>query len=326
MTDRAGNSAQVVRGTVGNWDSVRLIGPGGSLEATFIPGLGMVGSSLRHLGAELLGQRGGPEAYAERKSTFGIPLLHPWANRLRAWEYERGGHQVRLERESPVLKADPATGLPIHGALAACPHWELRGSGADENRAWVEASLDYAAHPELMATFPFAHRLTYRASVSDQALAISLEVTPTGAERVPIAFGFHPYLTLPGSDRESWEIQLPVERRAVLDDRGIPTGRDEPVAAVKASGPLGARTFDDSFPRLGSPQPVFSLSDGVRLVEVRFSESYPVAQVYAPSGSQFIALEPMTAPVDALSSGRGLPVVEPGETFSAEFSIRILRL
>jgi len=52
------------------------------LRATFVPGAGMVCSSLRHDGAELLAQRNGVRAYAERGSTMGIPLLYPWANRL----------------------------------------------------------------------------------------------------------------------------------------------------------------------------------------------------------------------------------------------------
>ena len=47
-----------------------------------MPDVGMVGRSLRHRGEEMLGQRGGLEAYAARGSSFGLPLLHPWANRL----------------------------------------------------------------------------------------------------------------------------------------------------------------------------------------------------------------------------------------------------
>jgi aldose 1-epimerase len=50
-----------------------------------------------------------------------------------------------------------------------------------------------------------------------------------------------------------------------------------------------------------------------------------VAQVYAPEGSALIAFEPMTAPVDALSSGKGLRLVDPGQSFSAEFTIAVDR-
>ena len=61
---------------------VRLRSEGGELEAAFAPEAGLVGCSLTHRGEELLGQRKGLEEYARSGSTFGIPFLHPWANRL----------------------------------------------------------------------------------------------------------------------------------------------------------------------------------------------------------------------------------------------------
>ncbi|HWD65865.1 MAG TPA: aldose 1-epimerase [Solirubrobacteraceae bacterium] len=307
-------------------EPVRLGSPGGTLEAAFLPGLGMVGSSLRFSGQELLGQRQGPQAYAERKSTFGIPLLHPWANRLSAWEYEVEGRRVTLDRDSPVLKADPDTGLPIHGALAACPYWDLRDVGSQETEAWAEATLDYGAHSELMAVFPFAHRLDFRAAVTDRELSVRLSVTATGGERVPISFGLHPYLTLPGGQREDWEVELPARRRALLDDHGIPTGGHDELGPDELSGPLGERTFDDNFDELSGDPPTFSLAGQGLRIELRYDEGYPIAQAYAPEGSSFIAFEPMTAPVDALRTGRGLRLIDPGDSFTAHFTISVAEL
>lgn len=325
MSGQDQSGARVLSGRAGDWDSLRLIGPGAGLEATFLPGLGMVGSSLRHGGEELLGQRNGPEGYAERQSTFGIPLLHPWANRLRAWEYEQAGKTVHLDRESPVLKADPDTGLPIHGALAASPYWEVTELDADQTEAWLEAALDYGAHDELLAVFPFPHRLHMSARLGAGELSVRLTVDSTGDIPVPIAFGFHPYLSLPGGSRQDWQIELPVRRRALLDEHGIPTGEHRDLAPGELAGPLGSRTFDDSFDALDGEPPVFSVADPGRRVSVAYSEGYPVAQVYAPEGSSLIAFEPMTAPVDALSSGQGLRLVDPGQSFTAEFTIGVHR-
>ena len=64
------------------FEAVELRSP--ELTAAFVPDLNMIGCSLEHRGEELLGQRGGLAAYAERGSSMGIPLLHPWANRLDA--------------------------------------------------------------------------------------------------------------------------------------------------------------------------------------------------------------------------------------------------
>ena len=63
---------------------------------------------------------------------------------------------------------------------------------------------------------------------------------------VPIAFGWHPYVTIPGVPRADWEVTLPVESRLVVDDRQIPTGD---VEAVEYPQPLrlGDREFDEGY-------------------------------------------------------------------------------
>jgi len=313
-------SARVTRGEVDGYDAVTLAGPGGGLEATFLPHLGMVGCSLRHRAEELLAPRGGAAAYAERGSTFGIPLLHPWANRLSAWEYECQGHAVSLDPDSPVTHRDGDTGLPIHGLLAASPFWTVADTAADPAAARLTANLDFGAHPELLAAFPFPHRLEMTATVNDSELAISVVVTATSTEPVPIAFGFHPYIGLPGSDRRTWEIELPVRRRAQLSEQGIPTGEHEAIEPGSLDGPLGERTFDDSFDELDE-RPVFRVSDARRKVSVEFRSGYRVAQVYAPAASGFICFEPMTSPVDALRSGCGLASTGPDGNFRADFAL-----
>jgi aldose 1-epimerase len=278
----------------------------GELEATVLPELGMVISSLRHQSAELLAQRGGVDAYAARGSTFAIPLLHPWANRLLGWEYEFAGRPVVLERDWKVLHIDGDTGFAMHGLLAASPYWRGISTASD----LVVAELDFGAVPEYMAAFPFAHTLRLKVRVltgPPSALSVSLTVFNDDTVPVPISFGFHPYLTLPDADRSEWILSLPV-------------------AGGSLDGPLGARTFDDPFKSLDSPvggAPSFSVAGGGRRLTVRFSSGFDVAQVYSPADAQLICFEPMTAPVDALRTGEGLRSVAPGETFTAVFDVLV---
>jgi aldose 1-epimerase len=82
---------------VGDQTSVVLGGDGpDGIEASFVPGAGMVGCSLRHRGEELLGQRGGLDAYLAERSTMGIPLLHPWANRVAKLGFTVAGREIDL--------------------------------------------------------------------------------------------------------------------------------------------------------------------------------------------------------------------------------------
>lgn len=317
----SGSGYAIEDGALDGLAAVVLSSGSGGLEATFAPGAGMVCASLRHEGEELLGQRKGLRAYAETGSSMGIPLLHPWANRLDGLGYRTGGGDtVTLDPSRSPLRLD-GNGLPIHGLLAASPHWEVVERVAVDGAATLVAVLDFGAHPDLLAAFPFPHVLSITATLEGRRLTVATTLRNTGLLPVPVAFGFHPYLRLPGAPRAEWKVELPVVRRALLNDRGIPTGEAE--AAPFTGGPLGERAFDDLFTALREPA-VFALEGGGRRVEVEFTEGYPVAQVYGGPGDDFVCFEPMTAPTNALATGDGLRTVAPGGAFAAEFAISLI--
>ncbi len=292
----------------------------GGLEALFVPEAGMVGCSLRHRGEELLGQRGGLRAYVAERGTMGIPLLHPWANRLGRERFTVGGCEVVLDSPSAPVSRDP-NGLPIHGLLSAAKGWRVERQEAVESGARLAASFDFGAHRELMAAFPFPHVLTIEATLARSALTITTEVRASGATEVPISFGFHPYFRLPGIDRARWQVEIPVSERLRLGEDMLPTGEREAVRVD--AGPLGSRTFDDAYAAPEGSKP-FVVAGGRRRVEVTFDEGYPYAQVYAPADDDVIALEPMTAPTNALvTGGRDLPFAAPGDRYRATFHVTV---
>jgi galactose mutarotase-like enzyme len=287
----------------------------GDLEARFAPGANMVGCSLRHRGEELLGQRDGVAAYVARGKTFGIPLLHPWANRLGEWRYDVDGRTVDLDG-SPLVRGEEH-GLPIHGALPAGAEWRVVQTTPEA--LWAE--LDWTADPARMAIFPFAHVVELRAVVDGDGLTVETTIVATGEDAVPLSFGFHPYLSPPGAPRERWQVELPAMAHLALDDKELPTGAREPWGAQRFT--LGDRTFDDGFALDGSGAARFAVSDGARRLEVAFENGFPYAQVFAPPGQALICFEPMTAPTDALRTHDGLRLVAPGERASAAFAIRV---
>jgi galactose mutarotase-like enzyme len=289
------------------------------LRAVVHPELAMLTSSLTHRGAELLGQRNGIAAYADHGSTMGIPLLHPWANRLGATRYSLGGIDVALDLGSDLLHFDD-NGLPMHGLRLAGAGWLTGDPVARESGASVSATLDFGATPKLLAAFPFPHRITVSTTISAAALETRVAIEATGDLGVPLALGFHPYFAPPGVERAAWELETPVLRRADLDERGIPTGVDHAVAPVR--GPLAEQTFDDLYTDLADP-PIFSVSGGGRRIALEFREGYHVAQIYAPSHDAVIAFEPMTAPTNALQSGWMLRTVPPGGRVHTSFAVTI---
>jgi aldose 1-epimerase len=298
---------------------VALVSRESEIRVGFAPGAGMVGYSLTHRDEELLGGASGLRAYVERGSTFGLPLLHPWANRLAEWNYEVHGRRVELSAERPQVHMDE-NGLPIHGLTSASPHWDVVGRTPGNGHVAIAARLDFGAREELMAGFPFPHEVHVQAELRGDTLTIVTILLPTGSVPVPVSFGWHPYLRLPGVPRSDYRVELPARRHALLDERGIPTGEMEPFSWTP--GALGERTFDDLFDELDRPAR-FALEGGGRRIELELGDGYPVAQVYAPPGGDFVCFEPMTAPTNALLSGDRLRSVEPSESFSATYTIAV---
>jgi aldose 1-epimerase len=304
--------------------SIRVHGSGGvgavtlasgQLEATFVPELNMLGTSLRLGGEEFVMLQGGVARYRSRAAT-GIPLLAPWANRLAGWSYRAAGRRVDLSGRD--LTTDP-NGIPIHGTMWA-ESWEVETLTARDRTARLHAVFVYG-RPDLLAAFPYPHRLEMAIANDGRSVSIATTVRPTGDRAVPVSFGFHPYLRLPRGRRSGWRLRLPKRAHLDLDEHMIPTGRsmDEPAESL----PVGRRTFDDGYELTGGR--TLGLEGDEHRLSVSFGAGYPYAQVFAPPGAGFVCLEPMTAPTNALTKG-SCPVVEPGEAFTARFSIRPERI
>src|SRR5215218_1120609 len=307
----------VARGTLEGFQTVTLAA--GDLEASFAPGLGMVGVSLRHGGEELLDRQAGLSAYAERGAVMGVPILHPWANRLAGFDYAIDGRAVRLPSGPPLVRCEEH-GLPIHGLLNGSRHWRLLPLAGDSGGPRLRAALDFGARPDLLAAFPFPHTVTLDVALDAAGLTIATTLAATGDVPVPVAFGFHPYVRVPGVDRSAWRLELPARRRLFTDARAIPSGGHEDEHAVRLT--LGTRGFDDGFDRIVDGAE-FAVAGGGRRIAVTFLTGYPAAQVFSPPGARFVCFEPMTAPANALRSGDGLRRVAPGAGFTAAFRIAV---
>jgi aldose 1-epimerase len=291
-----------------------------SAEAVYAPGAGMVCSSLRHEGEELLGLRDGLAAYADRAKTMGIPLLHPWANRLRGLEYEALGRKVRLDPATMPVKLEEH-GLPIHGLLGGDPRWHVRRHEAGEDGARLVAEFDFTHDPVLLAAFPFPHRLRLEALLRGAELTVVATLLAELAGPVPAAFGFHPYFVLPGVRRAEWRVELPAMRHMELDDRGLPTGAATP--EPPRGGALGSETYDDAYALEEGRPARFALTGGGRRIAVDFLEGFPNAQIFAPAALDVVCFEPMAAPVDPFATPGAYPVAGPGEAFTAAFRVAV---
>lgn len=286
----------------------------GATSFVVLPEVGMLGVSLTHHGREFLDLHGGVAA-AKAGHTTGLALLAPWANRLDGDVYRVGSKKVDLT--NAVVHRD-GNGLPIHGTFVGRSGWEIVSMRTQTGTASLVARFDATNADEVLASFPFPFEIAVGFTLTHGRLTVATTLSATSRRAVPVAFGWHPYFRLPESAFEKLRLSLPARQRLVLDDRQLPTGGEvnEPANTAK----LADHSFDDGY-RLGRDRQLL-LNGGRRRLGIALDRNYPYAQIFAPPGSDFVALEPMTCPTAALSRGT-TPIVEPEERFTARFAISL---
>lgn len=308
-----------------DYEVIELVSPA-NVTASFVPLAGMVCNSMRHDGEEMLGQRYGLKGYIESGKTFGVPILAPWANRLGRMAYavvhEGGGvRRIDVNRDTPHLRFD-VYDQPIHGLLRGSRDWEIIELEATAHEAWITARLLFDQRRIDFAAFPFEHQIDIKVTLRGTSLTFSTEITATGQDEVPIAFGWHPYMAIPGLPRSEWDVYLPFTRRCPLDATLLPTGTREDVEPI--IGRVGEVYLDDLFADVANGTTAYIRGNG-RKMSIRFDTGYDWAILYGPPHRDHICVEPMTAASDPFSGQDPMEVVPRGGSFRAAFTISVDR-
>ncbi|MBC9735128.1 aldose 1-epimerase family protein [Nocardioides marmotae] len=265
------------------------------------------------------------DGFAEEEMSAGGrgQLLVPWPNRVRDGQYSFEGSDLQL----PL--SEPARNNASHG-LARWVAWSV------EEHTGHSVSLQY----RLMAQtgYPWTLDLHVAYDLSADGLTVTQTATNDSGRPAPYASGAHPYLRVGEGPVDSWELTLPAATRLLVDDeRLLPVGR-EPVEGTaydfRVARPLRGAVLNHCFTDLerdpgGTTTATLrdpASGDGVSLW---VDGHHPWLLLYTAddvpaTARRSLAIEPMTAPPDALRSGEDLFVLAPEETVSVVWGIRAL--
>jgi len=249
-------------------------------------------------------------------------VLVPWPNRLADGRYRFDGADYQ------VALTEPDKANAIHGFL----RWRSwHASEHTGNRVAMGTRL------QPMMGYPFCLDVSVAYELGDGGLVVATTVTNRGATSCPYGCGQHPYLS-PGIGLiDTCTLEVDARTRILTDnERQLPTGR-EPVAGTRfdfaAGKPLGDEKLDYAFTDLarddsGRAWVRLSAPDGHR-VELWVDEHYPIVELYtgdtlAPERRRRgLGTEPMTCPPNAFQSGDGLVGLQPGQSLTTTWGVRL---
>jgi galactose mutarotase-like enzyme len=250
-------------------------------------------------------------------------VLAPWPNRLGGGRYEFAG------RVAQAALDEPERGNAIHGIVRWLP-WRL------DAHVQNVVALVCAIHPTPGYPYSVSLRIEYR--LGRDGLTVSSVATNTGTETAPFGLGFHPYLRAGAGLIDGCVLRLAGSERLVLDDRGLPTGDVRPVAGTEFDFTrgriIGTTRLDTAYRGLerdagGLAWSTLEDPASSRVVAQWVDERFSYVMCYtgdtlgpADERRRAVAIEPMTCAPDALRSGRGLIVLEPGQQWEGTWGLQ----
>lgn len=259
---------------------------------------------------------------AKKPTSFGIPLLIPFPNRLRNSAFEFAGTRWDVTPNRHGFVRDKA--------------WKLADSGAGDDGAWVTCAIDARDFGDAITgqyPAPFLVRVTYRLSGSE--LSMHTEVENVGDAAMPLGFGPHPYFHKPTTGT----LMVPANQRWELSD-SLPTGERVAVDGgydLRQPRPVGELELDDILTDLipdddGRVRCVLRDDDHGVVTTIEFDPAqFPHVVVYTPPAPRAaICIEPYTCPTDAFNlDARGVSAntleLAAGQTQAFDITMRAER-
>jgi len=259
------------------------------------------------------------EEFRKRPTSFGIPSLFPFPNRIRDGEFQFRGQRFAINPNRHGFVRDKA--------------WSVVATGAsDHEGAWIKSAFEAAQYPEkILKQFPFPFRLEVTYRLKDSKLEMETLIQNTGQQVMPCGFGIHPYFRRP----EQGTIQVPARKRWELID-SLPTGKLQEVDGqynLRQPIEVANLELDDIFTDLiadadGLAQCTLDdRSKGIQTIVEFDARQFPNVVIYTPPASrQAICIEPYTCPTDSFNLHHqrvdsNLIVLRPDETINFKVCI-----
>jgi aldose 1-epimerase len=186
--------------------------------------------------------------------------------------------------------------------------------------------------------YPFALDLRVSYELSDTGLTVASSARNIGERSCPYGCGQHPYLSPGDGLIDDCLLEAPGATRILTDgERRLPIGRENVLRTAYDFGTprlLADQRIDDPFTDLarddvGNAIIALATPDGAR-VELWMDGRYQFVELYTGDTldparrRRGLAVEPMTCAPNAFQSGEGLVRLQPEESLTSRWGVRLL--
>jgi len=289
-----------------NKEVIRLSDMKSSSSIEVVPSLGATVISFTVDGKELLYfpviTKSGVSV-PDFSTSGGIPVLWPYANRIRGSRFDFNGQAINLKGVNGTK--DDGKGNVYHGLVRGAVPWHVESQGFDARGAYIRLAIGSDEVPEIGEHFgKMRLEVTYR--LQGTRLSIESQIFNQDNKEVITSLAFHPWFNTP--QQGQWQVKIPAQKYWRAQDQ-IPTGDLESVVGTKydfqTQTGLLSKTYDDVLTGLSysDGKAVSELFDPLNntLIKVSQDQGYKDVVFYVPSDKEVVCIEPQSSATDAFN-------------------------
>ena len=238
--------------------------------------------------------------------SYASSILFPFANRIKNGTYTFEQKKYELELN------DKEENNAIHG-LVFNKIFKVLEQKSTNSKAYVK--LMYTGTDRVQG-FPFVYSIQLLYTLTKDLLTLKVSVKNDDIIPFPFSIGWHPYFF--SKNLYNSFLTLESNKKLSFDKKMIPVKITD--VSLQNDLQIKDRKFDDCYILSGNDV-YFKTPDYTIVINSSAKENY--LQLYTPNKANTIAIEPISGPSNSFNNKLGLQVLDPGETYQVNWSIKL---
>jgi aldose 1-epimerase len=239
------------------------------------------------------------------KDSYASSILFPFASRIQEGKYS-------FQEKEYQLDCNESGKNGLHGLVY---NKTFKLIEKVENETNCSVTIGYIEEKESQG-FPYTYEIYLTYVLADDKITLSIKVNNTDIKSYPFTLGWHPYFM--SDDLTKSTLKFKSDKKVVFDKNLITK------EVVDYNGnevfEIKDQQLDDCFilnsNKIGFKTPSYQ-------IEITTNTEDNYLQMYTPQGFSVIAIEPMTGISNSFNNNIGLQVLEPNESYSLTWSVKM---
>lgn len=237
--------------------------------------------------------------------SYASSILFPFASRIQEGKYVFEDKEYQFNLNETGKNA-------LHGLVY---NKKFEFISKEENTNFCAVTIAYK-EPKISVGFPYTYEIYATYTLFENDLSLAIKIKNTDVKSYPFTLGWHPYFL--SDDISKSSLSFKSDKKIEFDEHLITKKVIDQITEEEFK--IEDKQLDDCFILNAD---VVKFKTPTYQIEITTDQIDNYLQLYTPKGFPVIAIEPMTGVSDSFNNKIGLQILEPDDTYSVKWNVKV---